>query len=334
MKQTTSEPTGNSALTNAMVRNPKSPATRSPRVSVVTAAHNVADFIGGTLDSVIGQTLADTEIIVVDDGSTNSTAEIVSSFSDPRIRLISIANRGVSGARNRGLAECRSPYVLFLDGDDLLTSDALERMTAALDANARAVAAVSLLRKINLTGDPIGGLPDPSRLPRDNVLHHLVARNFIVNGGAICMRTDAVRAVGGFDPRLKFGEDWDLWCRMAALGTFVMLPDLVSVLYRVRESGANVQLGGTVLEPNFEAVEAIFSRPEIRTHFSTEELLRQRRLAELNAYWSAARNALVQRRTVQFLIYLGVGLWRYPDSLLQGKLIARYVAGAFQTSRP
>jgi glycosyltransferase involved in cell wall biosynthesis len=300
---------------------------------VVTAARNVADFIRGTLDSVIGQTIADIEIIVVDDGSTDSTAEIVSSFVDARIRLISIANRGVSGARNRGLAECRAPYVLFLDGDDLLTPDALEQMAAALDANARAVAAVSLLRKINMTGDPIGGPPDPARLPRDNVLHHLVARNFIVNGGAICMRTDAVRAVGGFDPRLKFGEDWDLWCRMAALGTFVMLPDLVSVLYRVRETGANVQLAGTVFEPNFEAVEAVFSRPEIRTHFSTEELLRRRRLAELNVYWSEARNALVQRKTMRFLVYLGVGLWRYPDSLLQGRLIARYVAGAFQTSR-
>ncbi|MCP8939773.1 glycosyltransferase family 2 protein [Alsobacter sp. SYSU M60028] len=303
-----------------------------PHVCVVTAAHNVADFIGETLASVLAQSLRDIEIIVVDDGSTDATAEVAAGLGDPRIRVISTPNRGVSAARNRGLAECRAPYVLFLDGDDLLTPDALERMAAALDERPRCVAAVALLAKIDLSGRPLGR-PDPARLPSRDILRQLVGRNFIVNGGAICMRTHAARAVGGFDPRLRLGEDWDLWCRLAALGEFAMMPDLVSALYRVRPSGANVQLGGTALAPNFEAVEAVFSRPEIRANLTTEELLARRRLAELNAYWSAARNALVQRRLGHFLVYLGVGLWRYPDSLLQGRLIARYVAGAFQMSR-
>lgn len=305
---------------------------RAPRVCVVTAAHNVADFIGETLASVIGQTMGDIEIIVVDDGSLDRTAEIAAALPDPRIRVISTPNRGVSAARNRGLAECRAPYVLFLDGDDLLTPDALERMAAKLDENPRSVAAVALLRKIDMAGRPLGS-PDPARLPRGDVLRQLVGRNFIVNGGAICMRTDAARAVGGFDPRLKLGEDWDLWCRLAALGDMVMMPDLVSAHYRVRASGANARLGGTAFAPNFEAVEAIFSRPEIRANLTAEELLRRRRLAEVNAYWSAARNVLLQRRVGHFLVYLGIGLWRYPDSLLQGRLIARYVAGAIQMAR-
>ena len=106
-----------------------------PQVAVVTAAYNMEKYIGATIASVLEQSLASFEMVVVDDGSRDATAKVVAAADDPRVRLISIPNSGVAAARNRGLSDCRAPLVIFLDGDDLLRPRALERMVATMAAN-------------------------------------------------------------------------------------------------------------------------------------------------------------------------------------------------------
>ena len=110
----------------------------SARFTVVIAAFNAARTIGSSIRSVLRQTEQDFEVIVVDDGSTDETAEAVGTFSgDSRIRLIGQPNRGPAAARNTGLKAARSTYVSMLDADDLWLPDYLEVMGGALDEDPR-----------------------------------------------------------------------------------------------------------------------------------------------------------------------------------------------------
>ena len=123
----------------------------SPRVSVVIAAYNAERFIRETLQSVFTQTLQDFEIIVVDDGSTDGTQDVLGSVNDPRLTVIRQKNNGVSAARNAGLAVAQAPYIFFLDADDMLTSHALSRMVSTLDDNPDRVASFDIISRSRKT---------------------------------------------------------------------------------------------------------------------------------------------------------------------------------------
>ncbi|MBX6746241.1 MAG: glycosyltransferase family 2 protein, partial [Acetobacteraceae bacterium] len=99
--------------------------TPAPAISILTPAYDVARFIGAALDSVLAQSFRDWEMVVVDDGSRDGTAEMVAARQDPRIRLLQQENQGVSAARSRAMAEARGDAILFLDADDWLAPDAL-----------------------------------------------------------------------------------------------------------------------------------------------------------------------------------------------------------------
>lgn len=300
----------------------------TPRVAVVTAAYNMERFVRGTIDSVMAQTLQDFEMIVVDDGSRDATAAVVAAVDDPRLTLISIPNGGVSAARNRGLGACRAPLVVFLDADDLLLPDALGRMVAAMAAYPERVACFGHHVKIGEDGEPLSDVPPTLKpLPATDTLRRLICKNEIVNGGALCIRTEAARRVGGYDPALRFSEDWEFFCRLAARGDFLALPDLVAMKYRMRPSSANQTLAGTPFRPNLEAIERIYAAPAVAARFSPGERRRYRRLAEVNIHWAAARNELTSGRLGRFAAYLLAGALRYPDSLLQWRLIHRFFRG-------
>jgi glycosyltransferase involved in cell wall biosynthesis len=300
-----------------------------PQVAVVIAARNMEAFIGSTIESVLAQTLDDFEMIVVDDGSEDATGRIVTAVDDPRMRLISIPSSGPSVARNAGLAAALAPLVVFLDADDLLCPDALAQMVATMATHRERVACFGHHVKIDERGRLLGG-GEPARfktLPAHDTLRHLLCRNFIANGGAVCVRTGAARRVGGYDPTLRYSEDLEFWCRLAAISDFANLGDRVVLQYRMRPSGANVTLAGSAFRPNLVALDKIFAAPAVRSRFSTRERRVYRRLAEANKHWSAARNALTQNRLLRFTIYLLAGALRYPESLLRWRLIYVFLRG-------
>jgi glycosyltransferase involved in cell wall biosynthesis len=298
------------------------PSSAIPQVALVTAAYNMEKYVGATVASVLEQSLQNFEMIVVDDGSRDATAKIVAAVDDPRIRLISIPNSGAAAARNRGLKACQAPLLVFLDADDLLLPDALERMVATMAANPGHVGCFGHHIKIDEDGAALGNTRRALRpLPATDTLRHLLCRNIIVNGGALCVRTEAARRVDGYNPGLRFAEDLEFWCRLAALSDFVPMSDCVVLRYRLRRSGANWNRAGTPFRPNFEALEVIFAAPALRQRFAEPELQRYRRLAEINTHWLGARNALTEGRLGRFAQYLLAGAVRYPDSALQWRLI-------------
>jgi glycosyltransferase involved in cell wall biosynthesis len=183
--------------------------------SVVVPTHNRAHLLARTLRSVLAQHDVEVEVVVVDDGSRDATAEAVAAFGDARVRLLRNEQaRGVASARNRGLAEAVAPFVAFCDDDDVWAPgklaaqfDALERVAGAGWSSSGAVTVDEALR---LHGPAVHPPPD------GDVAATLLARNAIPGGASSVMaRTSLVREVGGFDPTLSVSADFDLWTRLA-----------------------------------------------------------------------------------------------------------------------
>ena len=198
--------------------------TDAPRFSIVMAAFNAAATVRSAIGSVLAQTNPDLELIVVDDGSTDGTAEALASVPDPRVRAISQPNRGPAAARNAGIAEARGGYVAFLDSDDLLMPTYLERSERALresggagfaytDAYVFDAATGKVRRRSAMARNRP---PEPPPTDPAAFLLELLQRNFIYVATTVPRKV--LEHVGGFDESLKGPEDYELWLRILVRG--------------------------------------------------------------------------------------------------------------------
>jgi hypothetical protein len=187
-----------------------------PMVSVVIPTHNRRGFLATTIRSVLWQRDVEFEAIVVDDGSTDGSAQMLAGIGDRRVRIVrNEPAKGVSAARNRGLDEARGEWVAFLDDDDVWAPDKLVRqLTAAAEAGATWAYAGTV--KIDSASRIVGGTPPP---PPRAVMNRLPRWSIVPGGcsGVIAARA-AVVSVGGFDDRFVNLADWDLWSRLASTG--------------------------------------------------------------------------------------------------------------------
>ena len=209
---------------------------RTPRVSVIIPTFNRADLLSETLQSVLEQTFADWECIVVDDGSTDNTREVVESFAerDPRFRYVWQENGSATVARNRGLALATGEYVGFLDSDDHFAPDRLAWQVEALDQDEEAVLVYGNTlhcRSSNMRQGEIY-LADRVEKPSGWAFEELIQCSSIY---APLVRTEAISRLGGFDTNLpQAGEDWDMWLRLAKVGKIIFDPR-IHLYYRVHE---------------------------------------------------------------------------------------------------
>lgn len=216
-----------------------------PLVSVIVPACNAAWSIERTLASLTTQTLADFECVIVDDGSTDDTADRAraSISGDPRFALVRQPNGGVAAARNRGLRLARGAYVANLDADDVWRPQFLARAVEALE-RAGAQATMAFARSIWIGPDDKALIATPEPLHRVDY-RELLLRNPIGNGSAAVMRRDAVLACGGWDAELVRDhgqtEDWLLQLQLAAKGDVVVIDEPL-VLYRISDSSASWNL--------------------------------------------------------------------------------------------
>lgn len=189
--------------------------SRHPRVSVVIPTFQGEARIGRTLARLREQTFSDIEIVVVNDGSTDATSEVVrrSMAADPRIRLVEQPNGGIAAARNRGVEASHGARIAFLDDDDLWHASKLELQVARLDAvpGAAVVSCYSAPVDVNgrLLGWRLGGAPE------GDVYREMLEWDMVSGGSVAVVKRGALEAVGGFDPSLPDRGDWDLWIRLA-----------------------------------------------------------------------------------------------------------------------
>lgn len=212
----------------------------SPIISVIIPAYNAERTIRETIESVLNQTFENSEIVVVNDGGTDRTLEIVQSISDPRIKLFSYPNSGKSIARNRGIQLSKGEYLSFLDADDLWTPDKLEEQWQALQDCPEADVSYSWTNFID--GD--GNLRyQGSRCgDAENIYRKLLVKNCFGSGSNILIRRSAIAQMSFyFDETLSNAEDWDFYIRLAAQFKCVCVPKY-QVLYRTHNGSSSFNI--------------------------------------------------------------------------------------------
>jgi glycosyltransferase involved in cell wall biosynthesis len=202
----------------------------NPAVSVITPTYNYGRYIAGAIESVLGQTLSDLELIVIDDGSTDDTPEVVQHYrGDGRLRYFRVDRIGHAAARNVGVRLAQAPLVAFLDADDLWLPRKLERQAAVF----RDVPTLGVVYTRALWIDEAGRELEREQPPlcRGDVLDELFRSNVVCLSSAL-VRADVFHKVGLFDEALPLAVDFDLWLRVAMHYRFDYV-DAPLVKYRV-----------------------------------------------------------------------------------------------------
>jgi len=209
----------------------------APTISVIMPAYNGAQWIVETIDSVIAQTFADWELVVVDDCSTDDTRDVLATLTDPRIRVIHAAtNGGPVVARNIAFAAARGRYIAGLDQDDLCAPDRFARQVEYLDAHPETVlvgTAAELLEEGRLT-------PWPGDVPRTPAIigWQLLSQNPFV-WSTVMFRADAARLLDPFERTgVRYAEDFDLYHRLRRFGALARLDEPL-LQYRCHPGGAS-----------------------------------------------------------------------------------------------
>lgn len=219
-----------------------------PKISVIMPVYNGEQYLETALDSLLSQSFQDWELIVIDDGSTDQTPEILSRYTDVRIRVFQQNNGGEARARNAGLDRVTGEYVAFLDADDAYLPNALEDFTHFLDTHAEFGVIFSDgyfcdsqgNRGIRLTEIRPG-------IYTGNILEHIILNPAVITV-PVCtaFRNEIVKQHDvRFDPEVGYGTDWDFWTRLAVHVQYGYL-DTATCLYRVHDT--NMTRSATVLK--------------------------------------------------------------------------------------
>lgn len=283
-----------------------------PVISVVVPVYNGEKTIKETIDSVLNQSFYDFELIVINDGSTDKSLEIISNIKDERLKVFSYPNAGLSASRNRGISLATGEYISFIDADDLWTPDKLELQLKALQEHPQAAVAYSWTDCIDESGKFLGKCNYLSF--SGDVRANLLLINFIDSGSNVLIRTEAFKKVGNFDESRKSCEDWDMWLRLAAEYSFIAVSK-PQVLYRISSSSMSTNL----LRMEAESMEVIEKACDRNPGYSS--LLK--RLSKGNIYKyllfrSLNSSAKQQNTLVNFKLF-----WqclRYDPSLLATKV--------------
>lgn len=222
---------------------PPDPPDLSPaaEITVVIPTRNRQPLLREALQSVARQTFTAWRAVVVDNDSLDETEAMMTRWDDPRVAYIRQSNRGPSGGRNTGIARAQTPWIAFLDSDDLWDADYLaERMDYARRHPRQGIYAS---RGQSFRVRPDGGIEElgltPAPDPTQTMARRLLREGNFIPTSSVTVATQAIRALGGFDPALGRSEDTDMWLRLALRHPGAHLPS-VKVRYRVHENQTQV----------------------------------------------------------------------------------------------
>ena len=184
----------------------------SSDVAVLIACYNQSRFLADSIESALNQTVSPVEVIVVDDGSTDETAEVAARYQ--QIRYIHQHNQGLSAARNTGLRASMSHYLLFLDADDRLLPNAIADGLSCLHAHPHHAFAYGQFRYIDGVGKTLVETFPSSTSSTSNLYPELLQRNVIAMHATVIYRRLALEEIGGFDGCLRACEDYDVYLRL------------------------------------------------------------------------------------------------------------------------
>ncbi len=309
-------------------------------VSIVIAAYNAEPFLCELMDSILAQTHEDFEAVIVDDGSTDRSLEILRGYEqrDARIRVISQENQGASAARNTAIEAARAEWIALMDADDTMEPNRLERQIVFVQDHPELALAASMVIHIDAGGRELGrSVPT---FTTDESIETAKQRGEVIgfHQNTVLMRKDVFEHVGGYRHEFWPGEDMDLWNRIVYAGYNVRVQPEYLVRYRVHGSSASVQT--RQYRENVRWIhQCIFNRqrglPEpskvdfLRAQRS-QPLLRRLNVRRLDTSWILYRNATIYFATGKRLnaiwaiaravildpVYVFPRLWRLVSSRL------------------
>lgn len=212
---------------------------KPPAVSVVMANYNYGRYLPAAIESVLAQSWTNLELLIVDDGSTDNSVEIISRYlSDGRARLIPVPHLGQPGAKNAGIAAASGQFIAFLDADDIWHTDKLAQQLPLFE-NGSVGVVYSRRTLIDETGSPLPYLQP--RLHRGQVLDAMFNDNFVCFSSVV-VRRSVFEHIGCFDPHIALAIDFDLWLRAARHYQFDYV-DAPLVEYRVGHGNLSRRIG-------------------------------------------------------------------------------------------
>ena len=275
-------------------------------VSVVIPSYNYGRFIGDAIRSVLDQTLPPSEIIVVDDGSTDQTPAVVETFGDA-VRYIRQDNAGVCAARNRGVDESVSELVSFLDADDTWEPTNLEKQVARFEIDQEIGLVHCAMREFDSeTGETTRFYMDGAEEGVADSLLLWEGPTIVGPGGAVTVSRKAFDRVGGFDTRMKVGEDWDFCYRVARLFKIGFVAEPL-VNYRKHNAAAHRNV------ENMERGMMMFYEKAFAT--DDPEILKLRSRAYGNFHKVMAGSYLHAGNIRKFLSHAVRSIWMRPGNL-------------------
>ena len=194
---------------------------KPPLVSVVMPTYNAGKYVEEAISSILGQTFSDFEFIIVDDGSTDRTPEILRTYTDPRIQLLfNEKNEGNYPARNRGCRLARGKYIAVMDGDDVAMPERLEKQVKFMEENPDALAcgtAYRIMDKKQIIVEPMEW----------EDIRYILMKTFCMLHPTLLIRKEALEQSGSYGKESRYAEDCDLILRLARIGKVVNIPDVL-----------------------------------------------------------------------------------------------------------
>jgi glycosyltransferase involved in cell wall biosynthesis len=279
-------------------------------VSAVVPAYNAARTLPATIASIEAQSVEVLEILVVDDGSTDPTAEVARSVGGRDLRVIAQANAGHAAARNTGIAAARGRYVAFLDADDVWLPDKLARQLAEIQRDPTIRALQTGAARVD---DELRLLwLQPCRRSQNQLWDTLYFRNMPGLMSTLMVERDLLEEVGGFDASLVILQDWDIAIRLARRGQLHSLPDVLSA-YRFFDTSqsANVDIH---VEPGLRVLDKFFDDPEL------PPAIRARRRAVYARFYAMLCGGSIRIKSPRSAVYWGI------KALRNDPRVAGYIA--------
>jgi glycosyltransferase involved in cell wall biosynthesis len=262
-------------------------------ISVVMPVYNARRYVAEAVESILAQTVTAFELILIDDGSTDGSTEILRRYAgrDGRVRLISRANTGLVRALNEGVSLARGEFVARMDADDIALPERFAHQLAAFRANPRLAVVGGGFICIDAAGRRLIRLPQPTD---DASIQQALLRGHCPLGHpTVMMRRDLLLAVGGYDQASYPAEDLDLWLRLGEVGGIVNVPEVV-LRYRIHALSVCVRSGEVQLAAARRACEAAWRRRRVEGAF------------EPTAHWAPVTN-----RDSQHQFALKCGWWAF-----------------------
>ncbi|MDQ3108542.1 MAG: glycosyltransferase [Bacteroidota bacterium] len=219
----------------------------SPLVTVILPVHNAATFVGSAIESILSQTFSDFELLIINDGSTDHSAEIISSFNDPRITLINNErNLGLIVSLNKGIQLAKGKYIARMDADDIALPQRFKKQVEKMESDPGIAVLASFVDFINEDGEITGSWNTDREAASEKEIRDLMARTNCIAHPTVMMRSDVANDFF-YRQNQKGAEDWDLWLRI--LGDGKRITKLPEVLLHYRIHPASITGKDKIAEP-------------------------------------------------------------------------------------